>query len=54
MISADSPLLRPTGAPVTAAQLQTALSQMLVGLTDRLTDLGHDKEGNTPDHSFHK
>ncbi len=54
MISADSPLLKPKDAPLTAGVLRTALSQMLIGLTDRLTDLGHDKDGGTPDHSFHK
>ena len=54
MISANSPLMKPTNAPITAGQLRVALSQMLVGLTDRLTDLGHDKDGNTLDRSFHK
>ena len=54
MIAADSPLLNPTTAPITASQLQTALAQMLIGLNDRLTDLGHDKNGGTPDRSFHK
>ena len=54
MISADSPLLKPTNAPITAGQLRVALAQTLIGLNDRLTALGHDKDGGTPDHSFHK
>ena len=51
MLSADSPLLAPSDTPVTAAQLRIALSQMLIGLNDRLTDLGRDKDGGTIDRS---
>ena len=51
MIGPDSPLLTADDAPLMASELSGALAQMLVGLNDRLTDLGHDEKGDTPDHT---
>jgi hypothetical protein len=38
MVWTNSALLKPGTQPVTGAQVVTALSQMIGGLTDRLTD----------------
>lgn len=53
-IGPDSPLLKADPNPITGAQWSLALAQMVTGLNDQLTSLGHDEEGNTPDKSFHK
>ncbi|HLH79432.1 MAG TPA: S-layer homology domain-containing protein [Chthonomonas sp.] len=53
-IGPDSPLLQADRTPITAAQLGVAVAQMVTGLNDQLTSLGHDAQGNTPDASFHK
>lgn len=49
MIQPKSVLLHPDGSPLRGSELSTALWQMGAGLADRLTDLGHDEEGDTVD-----
>ncbi|HZO89422.1 MAG TPA: hypothetical protein VFB38_13915 [Chthonomonadaceae bacterium] len=49
MIWPHSPLLKPDNKPILGAELSTALAQMTAGLTDRLTSLGHDANGDTID-----
>lgn len=49
-----SPLLKPGDQPMTGTELSLAVSEMVIGLTNRLTSLGLDAEGNTPDASFRK
>jgi len=53
MIHADSPLLHADTTFVKASELSLALAEMASGLTDKLTELGLDADGNTPDNSFH-
>jgi hypothetical protein len=48
-MSPDSPLLKGDSKPITAGELSLALAQWIDGLNDRMTELGHDKYGNTPD-----
>jgi hypothetical protein len=54
MIAPDSPLLKSDGRPVHGDELSRAITEMVVGLNDRLTPLGLDAEGNSPDASFHQ
>ncbi len=49
MIGTDSPLLKPDDKLLRGGELSRALAQMVAGLNDRLTDIGHDSEGNTID-----
>jgi hypothetical protein len=49
MVWPGSPLLKPDNRPATSGEVSRALAQMVAGLTDRLTELGHDSEGNTLD-----
>jgi len=53
MIHADSPLLHADTTFVKASELSLGLAEMASGLTDKLTELGLDADGNTPDNSFH-
>ncbi len=54
MIWPGSPLLQADSQPVKGAELSRALAEMVSGLNDRLTELGHDAEGNTLDPSFQR
>jgi hypothetical protein len=54
MLTPNSPLLKADSAPLRGDELRRAVADMVVGLNDRLTPLGHDAEGNTPDATFHK
>jgi len=49
----DSPLLHAGSQPIRGAELSHALAEMIVGVNNRLTPLGHDKNGNTQDKTFH-
>jgi hypothetical protein len=49
-----SPLLKAGSQTLTGAELSQAVSEMVVGLNDRLTSLGLDEKGDTPDKTFHK
>ena len=53
MVGPGSALLTPDDKPLKAAEMSRALRELVTGLTDRLTDLGHDADGNTHDESFH-
>ena len=52
MVWPDSPLLHAGSQPIKGAELGHALSEMIVGVNNRLTPLGHDENGNTMDKSF--
>jgi hypothetical protein len=49
MVWPGSPLLKPDDRPLRGAELSRALNEMAAGLNDRLTDIGHDAEGNSID-----
>jgi hypothetical protein len=49
MVWPGSPFLKPDDRPATSGEVSRALAQMVTGLNDRLTELGHDSEGGTPD-----
>ncbi len=49
MIHADSPLIKGDDKPLLGSELSLAMTQMVTGLTDRLTELGHDENGGTMD-----
>lgn len=51
MLWKDSPLLS-ADSTINGKVLSTVLAQMVVGLNNMLTSLGHDAENNTPDSSF--
>ena len=53
MVGPGSALLSPDDKPLKAAEMSRALKELVTGLTDSLTDLGHDANGNTHDESFH-
>jgi hypothetical protein len=53
MITSDSPLLLADNKPLLGSELSRALAQMVIGLTNRFTELGLDEQGSTPDKSFH-
>ena len=52
MLWKDSPLLS-ANTTINGKVLSTVLAQMVVGLNNMLTSLGHDAENDTPDASFH-
>jgi hypothetical protein len=55
MIKPGSPLLKPTDtAPLLGADLSRALAELATGVSDKLTDLGKNPDGSTPDDAFHK
>ena len=54
MISADSPLIKADNVHTKAVELSHAIAQVVDGLADRMTELGLDEMGNTPDKSFHQ
>ncbi|MCW3051731.1 MAG: S-layer y domain [Chthonomonadales bacterium] len=53
MVGPGSPLLSADDKTLTAAEMTRAMKDLVSGLTDRVTDLGHDADGNTHDESFH-
>lgn len=53
MITPGSKLLTPDDKPLTAAEMTRALKDLMIGLNDRVTDIGHDADGNTHDEAFH-
>ncbi len=52
MISATSPLLKPDNLPVKAGELSRGIAEAAAGVNDKLSEMGHDEFGNTPDKSF--
>jgi S-layer homology domain len=53
MIAMNSDLLKANTEFVKAAVLSRAIAQAAAGLVDRMTELGQDSDGNTPDSTFH-
>jgi hypothetical protein len=49
MLGPKSPVLKPENRPMLGAELSQTIAEMVIGLNDRLTDLGQDEEGNTID-----
>ncbi|HLV79126.1 MAG TPA: hypothetical protein VKT32_02560 [Chthonomonadaceae bacterium] len=54
MLWADSALLHAGRQPIRGAELSKALAEMIVGVNNRLTPLGHDESGNTIDKTSHQ
>jgi hypothetical protein len=54
MIWPGSPLLVADNLPVKAAEMSRAISEMVVGVNNRLTSLGQNPDGSTPDASFQR
>lgn len=53
MIRPNSPLLKADDSPIQGEEISRALTDMTVGLNDRLTSMNHDANGETPDATFH-
>lgn len=53
MVGPGSALLSADDKPLKASEMSRALRELVIGLTDRLTELGHDADGNTHDEAFH-
>jgi hypothetical protein len=53
MIGPGSALLAADDKPLKATEMSRAMRELITGLTDRLTDIGHDADGSTHDESFH-
>lgn len=53
MINPTAPLLKADNTPVQASELSRGIAEVAAGVSNKLTELGHDAEGNTPDKSFH-
>ncbi len=53
MVLPKSPLLAADDKLLSGGEMSRALAEMVVGVTNRLTELGKDADGNTPDASFH-
>jgi len=53
MVGPGSPLLSADDKTLTAAEMTRAMKDLIIGLTDRVTDMGHDADGNTRDEAFH-
>lgn len=53
MVGPGSALLSPDDKLLKAAEMSRAMRELVAGLTDHLTDLGHDAAGNTHDEAFH-
>ncbi len=53
MISSNSPLIKPDNLPLHGSELSVGLAEMITGLNDRMTKLGLEPDGSTPDASFH-
>ena len=54
MIHADSSLIKGDDKPLLGRDLSLAMTEMVTGLTDRLTELGHDENGGTIDVNSNK
>lgn len=54
MIQPTSPLLKADTVFLKGVELSQGIAEAAAGLTDRLTELGLDADGSTPDASFHK
>ncbi|HLK55006.1 MAG TPA: S-layer homology domain-containing protein [Chthonomonadaceae bacterium] len=53
MIWPKSPLLTADDKPVQGEEMSQALMEMITGLNNKFTELGHDENGSTIDNSFH-
>ena len=53
MVWGDSPLLHTGSQPLRGGEMAHALTEMITGVNNRLTPLGHDESGSTPDKTFH-
>ena len=53
MVLPKSPLLTADDKPLVGGEMSRALADVVVGVTNRLTELGKDADGNTPDAGFH-
>src|SRR5947207_1419049 len=53
MIWPGSPLLTADDKPVQGEEMSRGLMEMITGLNNKFTELGHDEKGNTIDNSFH-
>jgi hypothetical protein len=53
MITPKSPLLKADSQFLKAGELSRGVADAAAGISDKLTELGHDESGNTPDKSFH-
>ena len=53
MIWPESPLLKADDKPVQGAEMSRALKEMITGLNNKMTELGHDEHGGTIDQSSH-
>ena len=54
MVTPNSPLLTADDKPILGAEMSRVLADVVIGLTDRATDLGQEADGSSPDASFHK
>ena len=54
MVLPKSPLLAADDKPLLGGELSRAVADMAVGVTNRLTEVGKDENGDSPDASFHK
>jgi hypothetical protein len=54
MLAPKSALLTGDSKPLRGDELAAALGALVDGITDTITPLGHDAEGDTPDTTFHK
>ena len=54
MIQPGSPLLKLNGPPLLGGELSRSLAAFIEGVNDRLTELGKNPDGSTPDDAFHK
>lgn len=54
MVLPKSPLLTADEKPLLGGELSRAAADMVVGVTNRLTEVGKDENGETPDAGFHK
>ena len=54
MVLPKSPLLTADARPLLGGELSQAVADMVAGVTNRVTEVGKDADGSTPDASFHK
>jgi len=52
MIAGNSPFLKPDTSFVKSAELSDLLASMAIGVNDKITELGEEEGGGTPDKSF--
>ena len=53
MIASNSRFLKPDTSFVKSAELSDLLASMAIGVNDKITELGLDEVGSTPDKTFH-